>query len=255
MIKLLGLPVLASEHGSEVDKLILYVHLLMGALFVGWMAYFLYVLFRFRKSRNPKASYTGVTNHSSSYIEGAVVIVEAILLVGFAVPLWAKAVDRFPSERESTVIRVTAEQFAWNVRYAGADGIFGKQDMSLISNDNPLGIDKNDPASKDDVIPTAVGQIYLPVNKPAIAHITSKDVIHSFKLNTLRVTQDATPGLSIPVWFKPTVEGTSLINCAQLCGGGHYTMRGFLNIVSQERFDEWIAQQPKVGAGAAAGFE
>src|SRR6476661_6413162 len=98
-IKLLGLPPLASEHGADVDKLILYVHWLMAVLFVGWLAYFFYVILRFRQSKQPKADYAGVTSHASSYVEGAVALVEAVLLLGFAIPLWSKAVDKFPSEK------------------------------------------------------------------------------------------------------------------------------------------------------------
>src|SRR5512141_1879070 len=126
MDKLLGLPVLASEHGRHVDDLIIDVHWLMIVLFVGWLAYFAYALFRFRRSRNPKADYYGVRNHSSNYIEGAVALVELVLLVAIAVPYWARAVDRFPSESESTVVQVVAQQFAWNFRYPGKDGKFGK---------------------------------------------------------------------------------------------------------------------------------
>src|SRR5262249_46850868 len=151
MRELLGLPVLASEHGQQVDDLIIYVHWLMIVLFVGWLAYFAYALFRFHKSRSPKADYIGVKNHASSYIEGAVALVEGILLVGVAVPLWAKAVDKFPKDSESTVIQVVAQQFAWNVRYPGKDGIFGKQSMDLVSATNIFGIDPADPNGKDDV--------------------------------------------------------------------------------------------------------
>src|SRR5882724_11024428 len=126
MEKLLGLPALASEHGKDVDNLVIYVHWLMIALFVGWLAYFAYVLFRFHKSRNPKADYVGVKGHASNYIEGLVALVEGVLLIGFAVPLWAKAVDKFPAENQSTMIQVVAQQFAWNIRYAGKDGEFGR---------------------------------------------------------------------------------------------------------------------------------
>jgi cytochrome c oxidase subunit 2 len=105
MEKLLGLPELASVHGGDVDKLIIYVHYLMGALFVGWTAYFLYAIWRFRCSRNRKADYVGVTNHNSTYLEAAVAIVEVVLLFGFAVPLWARAVDKFPAENESVTVR------------------------------------------------------------------------------------------------------------------------------------------------------
>src|SRR5215510_4415006 len=136
MEKLLGLPVLASERGRDVDNLIIYVHWLMIVLFIGWLAYFAYALFRFHRSRNPKADYVGVKGHASNYIEGAVAIVEGVLLIGVAVPLWAKAVDKFPAENESTVIHVVAQQFAWNVRYPGKDGIFGKQDMRFVNSTN-----------------------------------------------------------------------------------------------------------------------
>src|SRR3954464_8332878 len=133
---LLGMPVLASQHGQSVDNLIIYVHWLMIALFVGWLAYFAYALFRFHRSRNPKADYLGVKSHASSYIEGAVALVEAVLLIGVAVPLWAQSVDKSPAESESTVIQVVAQQFAWNVRYPGKDGKFGKQSMNLVTQQN-----------------------------------------------------------------------------------------------------------------------
>ncbi|HEY4951875.1 MAG TPA: hypothetical protein VII71_00640, partial [Verrucomicrobiae bacterium] len=123
--KMMGLPPLASENGRDVDNLIIYVHWLMLALFVGWIIYFFYALHRFRRSRNPKADYVGVRNHASSYIEVAVAGVEAVLLIFIAVPLWAKAVDKFPSAAESTNIQIVAEQYNWNARYAGPDGIFG----------------------------------------------------------------------------------------------------------------------------------
>src|SRR5215470_10010133 len=125
--KLLGLPVVASEHGKDVDALIIYVHALMIVLFVGWLAYFLYTLFRFHRSRNPKADYVGVKNHASNYIEGAVALIEAVLLIGVAVPLWAKAMDKFPDPKQSTVLHIAAQQFAWNLLYPGKDGEVGRQ--------------------------------------------------------------------------------------------------------------------------------
>src|SRR5262245_19830529 len=133
MDKILGLPELASEHGRQVDNLIIYVHLLMIVLFVGWLGYFAYVLFRFHRSRNPKADYLGVRSHASNYIEVLVAIVEVVLLVGFAIPLWANAVDKFPDEKDSTVLQIVAQQFDWNVRYPGKDGVFGKQDMHFVT--------------------------------------------------------------------------------------------------------------------------
>ena len=253
MNKLLGLPVLASEHGAEVDKLILYVHYLMALLFVGWMCYFLYALYRFRATKSPKADYVGVKGHLSSYLEVGVALIEGILLIGFAVPLWAKVVDAgdFPKESESTVIRVTAEQFNWNFRYPGKDGKFGRQDIKFLSSTNQLALDPTDPAGKDDIIPP-VGSMNVPVNKPVLLQLTSKDVIHSFKLLPMRVTQDAIPGMSIPIHFRPNTVGIYPINCAQLCGLGHSGMKGTLNVMTQADFEKWLASK---GKGGGSSFE
>ena len=248
---------LASEHGQQVDDLIIYVHWLMIVLFVGWLAYFAYTLFRFHRSRNPKADYFGVKNHASNYIEGAVALVEGILLVGVAVPFWAQAVDKFPKESESTRVQVVAQQFAWNVRYPGKDGIFGKQDMHFVTSENVFGVDPADPNGKDDV--QTLNEIHVPFvkgadgkAKPVIIYISSKDVVHSFKVIALRITQDAIPGMRIPTWFRPTQEGRFQINCAQLCGNGHSQMSGgFLVVESQEACDKWLASK----AGAATSFE
>ena len=154
------------------------------------------------------------------------------------------------------VIHVTAEQFAWNVRYAGADGKFGKTDIKMIdTQSNPLGIDRSDPNAKDDV--TTLNQLYLPANKPIIIKLRSKDVIHSFGVPEFRVKQDAIPGLTIPIWFVADVTTEQMrakknnpefqyeIACAQLCGLGHYRMRGFVTVLSAEEFQKWMDAKVK----------
>src|SRR5271163_2958063 len=174
--RLLGMPPLASENGHDVDNLIIYVHWLMLALFVGWIIYFFYAVNRFRSSRNPKADYVGVTGHTSTYIELGVVVAEAVLLLFIAVPLWAKAVDKFPAAKDSTVIQIVAQQFAWNARYAGPDGKFGAQDMKLVSLTNVFGVDPSDPNGADDI--QVLNEIHVPIGKPVIIYVSSKDVIH-----------------------------------------------------------------------------
>src|SRR5881628_3076851 len=101
MSKLMGLPLLASEHGTDVDKLILYLHYLMLLLFIGWSGYFIYAIVRFRRARNPKADYVGTTTHASTWIEVSVAVAEMGLLFGMAVPFWMKAVEKFPDENKS----------------------------------------------------------------------------------------------------------------------------------------------------------
>ncbi|MBC8095595.1 MAG: cytochrome c oxidase subunit II [Akkermansiaceae bacterium] len=242
LYNLIGLPKLASSTGTGVDELILYIHFLMVALFVGWICYFVYVLFRFSKARNAKADPMGVRSHVSSYIEFLVAGVEVALLLGVAIPVWAKAVKEFPKPEDATVIQVVGQQFAWNGRYGGKDGIMGKQDMKFVSGDNAFGVDPNDPNGKDDI--QVLNEMHVPVNRPVIAYVSSKDVIHSFKIPAMRAAQDALPGMRVPLWFKPVVEGRYQVYCAQLCGNGHASMaQGFVVVESQEAYDKWIASK------------
>jgi len=241
MKKVLNFPFDASANGYQLDNMLVWIHWLMLVLFVGWGGFFVYTLWRFRSKRNPQANYHGAHHKGSTYVEVGVIVAEAILLLVFAFPIWANVVKAFPSEKESTVVKITGEQFAWNIHYPGDDGIFGRQDISFLDSGNPLGIDQSDPNAADDII--TLNQLYLPVNKPVIFHVTSKDVIHGFGIYELRVKQDATPGLSIPFWCIPVKEGKFEIVCSQLCGLGHYRMRGFVNVVSPEKFEEWKAEQ------------
>ena len=242
MEKFLGLPAAASAHAADIDRMQGWVHWFMLILFVGWGTFYIYTLIRFRRSRNPKADYHGVTSHYSSYLEIAVAVVDTVLIVGFAIPLWAQRVNAFPRENEATVVRVVAEQFAWNIHYPGADGMFGRTDIKLMSADNPLGLDRTDPNAKDDVVPPQ-NILHFPVNRPVLIHLSTKDVIHSFGLPIMRVKQDAIPGYSTPVWFVPTVVGESEIACSQLCGIGHFRMRGFLTIDTESDFKKFMDEQ------------
>jgi cytochrome c oxidase subunit 2 len=262
MTEWLGLPPLAAAHGGQIDNLIGWIHIFMLILFVGWGGFFLYTLARFRQSRNPVADYKGVTSHRSTYLEIGVAVVEAILLIGFAIPLWAARVEAMPSENEALVVQVTGEQFAWNIHYAGPDGKFGRTDLKLLDlQSNPLGLDRSDPVGQDDV--TTVNQLYLPVNRPTIVKLRSKEVIHSFGVPEFRVKQDAIPGLTIPIWFVPTVTTAEMrtrtgnaefqyeIACAQLCGLGHARMRGYVTVQTAEEFQRWLDETSKEQAGAA----
>jgi cytochrome c oxidase subunit 2 len=249
----LGLPANASAQGAGLDQLLIAVHVLMFLLFAAWLCYFLYVLVRYSKARNPKADYKGVTSHASSYAEGIVALIEAGLLVGLALPVWARAVEHFPSTQDSTVIHLVAQQFQWNAWYPGTNGVFVKADRKYVAGDNPLGFDKSDPNYKDNFV--VAKDFVVPVDKPVIVYISSLDVIHSFACRPMRVMQDAIPGMLIPAHFTPKVPGTYMINCAQLCGAGHYSMKGTVKVVSAGEYQKWVAAKSKAGAGAGAGYE
>lgn len=246
-----GMPPIGSAHGPAIDHMMWLVHILMAVVFIGWAIIFVYMLIRFRAKKQPKADPVGVRTHASRYAEIAVAIAEGILLVGFSIPLWSQRVDHIPEPDQALEVHVVAEQFAWNVHYAGPDGIFGKSAPEFVdASTNPLGLDPNDPAGKDDV--TTINQLHVPVNEPVVIHLTSKDVIHSFYLPEMRIKQDAIPGMEIPLWFTPTKTTAEMrqelgddsfqyeIGCAQLCGIGHYRMRGFLTVESKPDFDAWI---------------
>lgn len=235
------MPVAASAHAGDVDETMALVHWLMLVLFVGWSLFFLYVVIRFRHRAHPVASHEGLRGRWSTWLEGGVLVAEIVLLAFFSIPVWSARVDAFPSERESTVVRVVAEQFAWNVHYPGADRTFGRTDIKLVGPANPLGLDRSDPAAKDDV--TTINRLNIPVNRPVIVYLSSKDMVHSFALPQMRVKQDATPGIPQPVWFTPTRTGQWEIACSQLCGLGHYRMRGFYAVQTQAEFDAWLTRE------------
>ncbi len=241
--KAMGIVPNASEHGYAVDHLLEFCHWFMGALFVGWSLYFLYTIWRFHKSRHPKADYHGVQSKASAHLEFSVVLIEAVLLLGFALPLWGKRVngEQFPPDTEAIRVHAVAEQFAWNFHYPGADGIFGRQSALLVSASNPLGLDATDTAGKDDLI--SKNELHLVNGKPAIIEITSKDVIHGLQLQNMRMSQDAIPGSRIPMWFRPVRAGEYEIVCSQLCGAGHYAMRAVMKVETQADFDAWQKEQ------------
>ena len=258
LLRNFGLPsVAASTQGPAIDNILSIVHWLMLILFVGWGAYFIYALIRFRSSNNHEADYHGVRSHFSSYIEGAVAVIEIVLLFAFAFPIWASRVNDVPKGLDAVQIRVVAQQFAWNIHYPGPDGVFGKTSADLVDEvENPIGLDRSDTFAKDDVF--TINQLHIPVNTPINISLSSKDVIHSFTLNELRVKQDAIPGMEIPVWFEATMtteeflkttigtgrEGKGFeIACAQLCGLGHYRMKGFMTIHDDEGYAAWHEEQ------------
>jgi cytochrome c oxidase subunit 2 len=230
-----------SAHAADIDRVLWLVHLLMLVLFAGWGAYFVWALVRFRAGRQKTADPAGAQGRFASATEIGVVIAEAVLLVGLALPLWFARTSAQPRDPDALTVRVVAEQFTWNVHYPGADGRFGPTSPALLAPANPLGLDRRDPAGRDDIL--LQGQIHVPVNRPLVILLSSKDVIHSFGVHAMRVKHDAIPGVVTPIWFTPTATGTFDIACSQLCGIGHYRMRGQLIVESDDAFRKFLAAE------------
>lgn len=248
--QLLGQPPNASQHGYQIDDFIEFSHWFMAVLFVGWSAFFIYVLIRFRKRRNPQANHIGVKSAISTHLEFAVVLIDAVLLIGFAIPIWAKRVNEFPESKDAVLVHTVGQQFNWNFHMPGPDGQFGRRDASLVSNNNAMGLDPRDPASKDDIV--VLGELHLPVNRPAIIELSSKDVIHNFALPNMRMAQDAIPGELIPIWFTPIKTGTYEIICGQLCGLGHYAMKGSVVVDNPAEYQAWLKERAELGGSQNA---
>ncbi len=251
IVKAFSFPELVSQDGGRVDGFVIAIHLLMLLLFVGWIIYYFAALWKFRASNNPKADYRGVkTKTITNSIEGAVIVAELILVV-VATYFWNLYVNKTDDFSDESVVRVTAEQFAWSARYPGADGKLGDQDKTLVSATNPFGVDKSDPDSEDDV-EVLKSYIVVPMiknedgtHKSVTVDLTSKDVIHCFKVLPLRVCQDVIPGMRIPIHFRPTKVGRYQITCAQLCGDGHARMKGAVKVVDEAEWNEWYKVEKK----------
>ena len=246
----LGQPPNASEHGFQIDHIIEFSHWFMGALFLGWSAFFVFVLIRFRKGRHPVADHEGVKSGISTHLEFAVVLIEAVLLLGFAIPIWANFVNEFPDSKDAILVHAVGQQFNWNFHLPGPDGQFGRRDIHLVSNSNPLGLDSTDAAAKDDLV--TLGELHVPVDRSVIVETSSKDVIHNFALPHMRAAQDAIPGQVIPMWFRPIKTGTYEIVCGQLCGLGHYGMKGSLVVDTPEDYQAWLKERTELAGTASA---
>jgi cytochrome c oxidase subunit II len=198
-----------------------------------------FAIFRFR-DRGQKAHFTRGNNTMEVIWTSATIV----LFVGLGLmgrKAWAEM--RFTTATPDAIqVEVTENQFVFNFRYPGPDGKFGRLNPKQISasTGNPLGIDASDPAGKDDIV---VPTLTVPVNHEVQLLIRSQDVIHNFFVRELRLQQDATPGMVVPLHFEANTIGQYEIVCTQLCGLGHSRMHSYLNVVSDADYDAFLKQQ------------
>lgn len=235
------LPAAASGHAGGLDAVLLSVHAHMLLIFAGWSLLFIVALVKFRRGANPSPRAEGVRGIWAALAIGAVIAGDVFILAAQAMPAWSARIAPPPAGAQPLEIHVAAEQFAWNIHYPGPDSVFGRVSQSLVSASNPVGIDRSDPAAADDI--GLLNVLMLPIDRMVVVQLTSRDVIHSFTLNEMRVKQDAMPGMTARVWFTPTATGDWEIACAQLCGLGHYRMRGEYHVVDQAAWDRWQAEE------------
>ncbi len=231
-------PPAITEIGKAIDRQYDMTLWVTGVVFILSQLGLAYAIFRFR-DRGQRASFTRGNNTLEVVWTSATII----LFVGLGLlgrKAWGDT--RFtPAESDAIRVEVTTNQFVFNFRYPGPDGKFGRLDTAQISasSGNPLGLDSNDPAGKDDIV---VPTLTVPVNRQIEIVLHSQDVIHNFYVRELRLQQDAVPGLAIPIHFTATEIGQYEIVCTQLCGLGHYRMRSLLNVVSDDDYKSFLKQ-------------
>jgi cytochrome c oxidase subunit 2 len=164
-------------------------------------------------------------------------------LLGIGAQTWAN-VQFTEAPADSETIEVLARQFAWNFRYPGVDGRFGRTEARLVNDagGNPFGLDESDPAAKDDIV---IATLRIPAHRSVRLTLRSLDVIHSFFVRELRLKQDLVPGMQIPLHFTADVPGTYEVPCAELCGLGHHQMRTTVTVMPGAEFDEWKRGQAR----------
>ncbi len=235
------LPEAASSNAADLDAVLVAVHSHVVVLAIAWGLLFVWLLIRFRRGRQPVARYRGVSGVLPAIAIGAVIVGDVVILATSALPVWAARSTRPAATARPLEVRVISEQFAWNVHYPGRDERFGTTRAALISATNPLGIDRTDPAARDDI--GLINILTVPVGRPIILHLSSRDVVHGFTLLEMRVKQDATPGMTTRTWFTAMRPGEWQIGCSQLCGLGHYRMRGTFTVLSTEEWERWAEKE------------
>ncbi|RFS22393.1 cytochrome c oxidase subunit II [Chitinophaga silvatica] len=241
----------ASVQGEGVDNLIYVTLIITGVVFVLTQIALFWFAFKYQEKEGKEAFYFP-HNNKLEIIWTVIPAIALTILVAFGLKHWFQLTSEAP--KDAMVVEITGKQFNWIYRYPGKDGQLGRREFSKIdpAKGNELGVDWTDPLSKDDFIPT---EMHLVVGKPVKMIIGSRDVIHDVGLPHFRMKMDAVPGIPTTLWVTPKFttkemkektgnpDFTYEISCDQMCGSGHYSMRGVIVVETQEEFDKWVTSQ------------
>ena len=210
-----------------------------GVVFVAVNLFMAYCVIKFRYKKGARATYEPENKKLEGWLTGLTAIgVAAMLTPGLFV--WASFVD---VPEEAHVVEAVGQQWHWTFRLPGEDGKLGEVDAERISDENPFGMDPEDPNGQDDVLVNN-GEVHVPIDKPVKFLLRSKDVLHDFAVAQFRVKMDLVPGTNTFLWLTPTKIGRYEILCEELCGIAHYTMRGAVVVEESDDYQTWLGNQP-----------
>jgi cytochrome c oxidase subunit 2 len=242
----------ASTEGKSIDRMMWVTIIITGVVFFITQILLFWFSFRYQESDKRKAFYYPNSNKLEMIWTGVPTIILTILVV-IGLKYWFKFTA--PAPKNSQLIEITGHQFGWEIRYPGRDGVLGRKNYKMTdpAKSNPLGVDWADEASHDDIHVTTT--MHVVVNKPVKLVINSQDVIHDVGLPQFRLKMDAVPGTPTTLWFTPTITTAEMkkktdnpnfvyeIACDQLCGNGHFTMRGIIEVDTQKEYNAWMIKQ------------
>lgn len=239
----------ASEHGERIDNMIWITTAITGIVFVITQILLFWFSYKYQEKENRKAFYFP-HNNKLELIWTVIPAITLTILVGFGLYYWFQITGEAP--KNAQIVEVTGKQFGWEFRYPGRDGILGKKYYKNIdeANSNNLGQIWDDKANHDDIYVSQ--EVHVVVDKPVKMIIGAKDVIHDVGLVHFRMKMDAVPGIPTTMWFTPKFTTKEMkekygpdfnyeISCDQMCGSGHFSMRGTIVVETQEEFDRWLA--------------
>jgi cytochrome c oxidase subunit 2 len=241
----------ASVEGEKIDMMLYITIGVTGVVFLITQVLLFWFAFKYQERDGNKAFYFP-HNNKLELLWTTVPAIFLTILVVFGLKFWFKVTGDAP--KDAVVVEITGHQFAWDMRYPGKDGKLGKKNYKLYNqpSGNTLAVDFEDPESHDDLHTT---EMHLPVGKPIKLVINAMDVIHDVGLSHFRMKMDAVPGIPTTMWFTPKYTTEEMkkrtgnpnfvyeISCDQMCGKGHFSMRGVIVVESEEDYNKWLASQ------------
>lgn len=244
-----------ASNWSSIDSTISITNWVTGIVFVLVNLFVAYAVFRFRYRAGGRSHYEPENKKLEWQLMG-LTTVGIVVLLAPGLYSWAKVVD---VPKDAAIVEVVGKQWHWSYRFPGKDGVLGTVNPRYVSDANPFGVNAEDPNGKDDILVSSQ-ELHLPIGKPVRLLLRSTDVLHDFAVAQFRVKMDFVPGMVTQIWLTPTRTGTFDILCEELCGIGHFAMRGKVTVEDEQKFQTWLTSFPtfaqsmaQVAGDAAAG--